>query len=342
MIVPAGLLLMVGAMASAQGELYRGTVVDHRGRPLTGVQVVLRTAPGADPIEQHTTDRDGAFAVTADKLRPGRELHLSLDGYDDLVVAIEARHLVVTSIRLTMKRAERISETEPPPALIEQQPTARPSYLMPDDRKKAIELYNEAVKEFDDAKSDETDKRRAAELKFREAASLDPTFPDPHRVLLRLAMKRENWAEVSRYADDLIRIDPEDVEACRTLYLSLVVLRHHHRVGEAAKRLIEADPETITTVDEHARTFYENEIYVMARALFEALAEIQPRSPSPWLNLGLTCAAMGDVEATVLSFEVFLEVAPEDHPNRESVEADLELLRSQLQDGTQAQELPSG
>ena len=76
--------------------------------------------------------------------------------------------------------------------------------------------------------------KKEALMMIRQSASLDPTFAEPLIMLSRLAMKSQNWAEASRYSEDLIRIDPNDVDAVRTLYFSMVIMRHHIRIGEAA------------------------------------------------------------------------------------------------------------
>ena len=60
--------------------------------------------------------------------------------------------------------------------------------------------------------------------------------------------------------------------------------------------------------------------------MYEALTEISPDPVNAYLNLGVCCAALGDVEGTKAAFEAFLELAPEDHPDIESVESDLAAL----------------
>ena len=103
-------------------------------------------------------------------------------------------------------------------------------------------------------------------------------------------------------------------------------MRHFKRVGEAAKRLISIDPEKIADVESHAEEFFKNKIFVMARALYQALTEVAPDMPNAYLNLGISSAALGDVEATRAAFETFLRLAPEDHPDIETVRLDLAAL----------------
>jgi tetratricopeptide (TPR) repeat protein len=321
----AALFLVDCESASAQDGRIPGTVTDDKGRPLAGVQVVLRSADGMESIEQDTTDREGSFSIAVDNLRPGHVLYFHRQGYDDTEVVIQAQQLVVATLKVTMSRTVRVDPNaapQPSPP----RPTPVGIEVMTEQEKRAIRLYNEAVKQFEDADADDPKSeqdRKDAERKFREAASLDPNFEEPVRILLRLAVKKQLWAEASRHAETLIRIDPSDEEAVRTAYLSLILVKHFERVGLAAKRLVAVSPESITAVQEHAAAFLEAENYMMARALYEALAEILETSADTYLNLGFSCAALGDVEGTRAAFEMFITLAPEDHPNLENVKNDL-------------------
>ena len=233
---------------------------------------------------------------------------------------------MVANIRIIMEP----TRVEPAPQPAKAKPTPPPSLVTPEKREQAIELYNkgvdlwEEVKDADDAT--EMEQRNEAFQMIRQAASMDPDFAEPLRFLGRLAMQRHNWAEASRYSEDLIRIDPKDEEAIRDLYVSLVIMRHFKRVGEAAKLLITFDQENIPHVERHAKEFFKNNQIVMARALYEALSEIAPDPINAYLNLGICCASLGDVEGTRAAFEAFIEIAPEDHPDLESVRRDLAAL----------------
>jgi len=322
-VAVVGLIVGAAASAVAQTETVRGVVTTADGHPVAGVEVLLRAPESEHPIESLTTDQAGEFALTASEVRPGREILLHHDGFDDVTFPITPQHLVVSRIELTMKRSAAVDPEAVPPPMAEEPPSARYAPVS-EQRKRAILLYNEAVEEYDKAtKDDAEDDRQAAELKLREAASIDPTFVEPHRLLTRIAIKRQSWAEASRYAEDLLRIVPNDEEAARALYLSLVISRHHYRVGEAAKRLATVNPSSIPSIEEHARTFYGNGLYEMARALYEALVEVCDDKVTAYLNLGICCTALGDSEGARAAFEAFLELAPEDHP-------DIAMVREQL------------
>jgi regulator of sirC expression with transglutaminase-like and TPR domain len=319
----------VAGLAAAQTEPLHGTVINKADNGVSSVRIVVRSPSEPTSIVEVTTDEDGNFAIPMENLRPGYEIHLHKDGYDDVVVPISPAQLVVAELRIVMQATPR--EPSPAtPATPQATPTPVPSLVTSEARKKAVELYNEGIEAWEEAKSaddkGEIEEQKAALQLIRQSASLDPTFAEPLIVLSRHALKNQNWAEASRYSEDLIRIDPNDIDAVRTLYLCMVVMRHHHRIGDAARRLVSLDPNTITSIEDHARAFFTNEIYVMARAMYEVLTEISPDPANAYLHLGLCCAALGDVEGTRAAFEAFLEHAPENHPSIESVKSDLAAL----------------
>jgi tetratricopeptide (TPR) repeat protein len=311
-------VLAAGASPSpAEPEGVRGVVTDPDGRPVAGVEVELR-APGSDePIERLVTDRAGEFSLSASEVRPGREILLHLDGFNDLALPITPQHLVVSRIELTMTRRTMVApEVVSPPLPEESTPAPERSAPMTEQRRRAILMYNDAVEQYDKATKNKTEEdQQAAERKLREAAALDPTFPEPHLLLARLALKRQSWGEASRYAEDVLNILPDDVEASRIVYLSMVITRNHLRVTEAAERLARVNPASIPSIEEHAQTFYTNGQYEMARALYGALIEVSNDKVTAYLDLGICCRALGDSEGARTAFTSFLELAPEDHPD---------------------------
>jgi hypothetical protein len=60
--------------------------------------------------------------------------------------------------------------------------------------------------------------------------------------------------------------------------------------------------------------------------MYEVLTEISPDPLNAYLHLGLSCAALDDVDGTRAAFEAFLERAPADNPDIETVRQDLAAL----------------
>jgi tetratricopeptide (TPR) repeat protein len=316
-------IVVPGGSALAQPENVKGVVTDGEGRPVAGVGVELRATNEDTPIVQTTTNRDGEFELDANEIRLGRELALHLDGFDDVVLPITPQHMVMSRLELVMKKSVTVEVSTPDVPVPERSPRSHP-VAVSEQRERAIRMYNDAVEQYDKATKDKTEPDQlAAEQKLREAAAIDPNFPEPHRMLARIALKRHDWAVASRYAEDLLRIDPNDEEAVRTVYLCLVITRNHYRVGEAAKRFAMVDPGSIPTIEEHAQAFYTNGQYPMARAMYEALVEVSADQVTAYLDLGICCSALGDSEGARAAFETFLKLAPENHP-------DIAMVRDQL------------
>lgn len=314
--------------ASAQAEPLLGSVINKAEKPIEDVQVILRAPGSTEAVEEHLTDEDGAFSIPMGSLRPGYEIFLHKDGFQDVTLPINPQQLVVAKIRIIMLRT-RTQPVGPTPTPVKESAKEAEAVWNPsavDRRERAIRKYNEASAKFEEDVADKEAAKKTAEQMYRESASIDPTFADPLRVLSRLAMKRQAWAEASRYSEALIRIDPTDYEAISNLYITLVITRHFERVGEAAKRLISIEIEKIAFVESHAEEFYRNNLFVMARALYQALTEVAPDMPNAYLNLGLCCAALDDVEAMKAAYESFVKYAPEDHPDLDHVRQELARL----------------
>lgn len=302
-------------VAIGQSEPLRGTVVTSAEHGVKDVHVVLR-APGSDEaIEEQTTDEEGQFTLAMENLRPGYEIHLHKDGYQDLVVPVKPQQLVVANIKAVLEPIKRQPRVKPTPTIVPTLATAK-------QRERAVVIYNEGVTMWEEDK-DEPAKKKEAMLKIREASSLDPDFLEPIVMLSRFAMRSQSWAEASRYSETWIRLDPNSLEAVGNVYYCMVITRNHQRIGDAIRRHVALDPKSVTAVNEHAQTYYTNENYLMAKAMYEALAEILVDPTAAYLNLGACCIHLDDVEGTRAAFEAFLEVAPEDHPQRETVKQDL-------------------
>lgn len=309
-----------GRIAFGQIEPLRGTVVTSADHGVKGVHVVLRKPDGGEAIETQITDEEGRFNLAMEHLRPGYEIHLHKDGYNDLVLPVKPQQLVVASITAVLEPIRRQPTVKPTPTMA---PTLATAKL----RERAVVMYNEGVTMWEEDK-DEPAKKKEAMLKIREAASLDPDFLEPIVMLSRFAMRSQSWAEASRYSEAWVRLDPNSLEAVSNIYYCMVITRNHQRIGEAIRRHVALEPDSVAAVNEHAQTYYTNENYLMARAMYEALAELLVDPTAAYLNLGACCIHLEDPECTKKAFEAFLEVAPEDHPHRETVEQDLAALNA--------------
>ncbi|MEE4273728.1 MAG: hypothetical protein V2I67_18780 [Thermoanaerobaculales bacterium] len=314
------LFLVVGiGGAEGQPEPLEGSVVNTAESAVKDARVVLREPGGDTFIEEHTTDEDGRFTLRMEHLRPGLELHFSKPGYEDLVVPVGPQHLVMATVEVVM---------QPIPLAAPPRPTATPlpTLATAELREKAILTFNQAVELWEE--SEGLSQKQDALRMVRQAASLDPDFVEPLIMLSRYAMKSQKWAEASRYSEAWLRIDPNSLEAAGNVYYCMVIMRHHLRIGDAIRRLVALDETSIDLVTEHAEAYYTGRNYLMAKAIYETLTDLLVDPTGAYLNLGTCCIQLEDVECTRSAFENFLEIAPEDHPHRETVENDLAILNA--------------
>jgi len=317
LLVACVILIAASGVAEGQSEPLRGSVVNSAESAVKDVRVVLREPGAGEVIEEHTTDDDGRFTVLMEHVRPGLELHFSKPGYEDLVVPVGPQHLVMASVEVVMQPLQRSAPPRPTA-------TPLPTLATAELRERAVLTYNQAVELWEDGEG--LAQKREALRMVREAASLDPDFVEPLIMLSRYAMKSQKWAEASRYSEAWLRIDPNSLEAAGNVYYCMVIMRHHQRIGEAIRRLVALDEKSIDVITEHAEAYYSGESYLMAKAIYEALADLLADPTGAYLNLGTCCIQIGDEECTRAAFEAFLEIAPDDHPHRATVAEDLALL----------------
>lgn len=307
-------VVAVGRPALSQTEPLHGIVVNRSDHGVKDVRVVLRVPDSEEVIEEQITDEEGRFSLAMEHVRPGQEIHLEKIGYADVVLPLSPQQLVMAKIRVVMKPNRKTSTPK-------HTPTPPPTLVTEELRERAVVIYNEGVTLWEDGEGPNS--KDDAMRMIREAASLDPDFVEPLVMLSRFAMKKQKWGEASRYSESWVRNDPTSLEAMGNIYYCMVIMRNHQRIGEAARRLVNLDPKNVELVMEHAETYYVNENFLMARAMYEALTELLIDPTPAYLNLGACCLHLGEDDCSRTALEHFLEIAPEDHPHRETVIKDL-------------------
>ena len=124
-IVIAVLIAAGAGLASAQTEPLHGTVINKADNGVSSVLIVVRSPSEPTAIVEVTTDEDGKFTIPMESLRPGYEIHLHKDGYDDVVVPINPAQLIVADLRIVMQATQK----DPPPARPSADPTPTPSLV---------------------------------------------------------------------------------------------------------------------------------------------------------------------------------------------------------------------
>jgi Flp pilus assembly protein TadD len=188
-------------------------------------------------------------------------------------------------------------------------------------RSAAIALFNEGVAALQSGDVE------TANAGFLAANQMDPEFPEPYRALAATTAEAEDWAAAITWAEGLLRFEPANLEAMRTVYFGHLMTGDVNGARSSARRLLTADPASLPDILDHGKTFFANNDFAMARVLLELVTEVDTRQPDALFALGVSCNALGDREAARAAFVRYLEVAPPDHPDLATAREMLEFLK---------------
>lgn len=314
-------LLAVGltdrAVAGAPGSI-QGRVLDEQGNPLAGVVVVATTESSAIPIEA-TTRKKGSFLLRTPDRDETYEVRCRRDGYADTVAYVQPTSAEIAFVEIVMpRRSVAIEQDEAAPIPT---PTPRPlTEQTSEQRQAAILVFNAGVGALQAGEL-----TQAAE-QFRQAAEIDPEFPDPHRALAAISVERQDWSTAVESTERLLELEPNDPEAIRTLYFATLMLGDTEKLTPAARALAAADPAMVEgEMSSHARQLFENNQFELARSLLAVIVEGRPDLAEAHYLLGLCCNSLGDAACARSEFETFLGLAP-DHPDAATAQAMIEYL----------------
>jgi Flp pilus assembly protein TadD len=299
----------VAGTIAAQGVPVRGRVVDQDGVPLVGVEIEISSSISPDTMNGHTK-KDGNFTIVVPRSTWEYVFRFRLDGYHEVLLPVDARVVRNTTVEVTLIRYGARLESEIP--FTEEGATTLPrpgAGPMTAQRRQANELYNEGLATLGQGDSE------AAEAIFLRATVVDPKYPDPYRALAAIAEDARDWKSAARAAKALLRFEPDDLEAKWTVYNAMLRVGTEQKLASAAGRLASADRRSIDRIVSNARNLFDMEDFARARALAEVALEFTPENVDAFFVLGMSCNALGDIEAAKASIGRFLELAPADHPD---------------------------
>jgi tetratricopeptide (TPR) repeat protein len=309
----AVLIATAAVAAEPQTGLVQGRVIDEQEHPLAGVLVSVTSSALPRPIEGRTTS-DGRFVIKLPDITLAYQISFELAGYQGVTHEVDVERMQHASLEVRLPKAAPAGSRSKNADVEESNPAN-------EQRHAAITLFNDGVAAL---KADDVE---TANAKFHEAMEADPEFPEPYRALAATAAEAEDWSAAASYAEQLLRFEPDNLQAMTTVYYGRLMVGDVDATRSAAARLVGADPESLPHVLDHANTFYSNNDFPMARALLEVYTAADPTPPDPWFSLGVSANALGDGEAARAAFARFLELAPPDHPDRTTAQEILDYLK---------------
>jgi tetratricopeptide (TPR) repeat protein len=174
-------------------------------------------------------------------------------------------------------------------------------------RQEAVPVFNEGV-----AALEAKDMPTALEH-FLKASEIDPDFPEAQIATAAVAMELKNFQIAADAAEEILRLQPDNVDAVGTAYFAELMIGDIERLIPSAHRLAETNPELVSNeMLQHAQVLFDDNELVGSRKLLEVILEREPDLAPAYFQLGLTCNMLGDVECAKQALRRFLEVAPDD------------------------------
>jgi len=214
-----------------------------------------------------------------------------------------------------------VSAEDPPVVAGEQEGTETEDEVEVNEaRQEAIPVFNEGV-----AALEAKDMPTALEH-FLKASEIDPDFPEAQIATAAVAMELKNFQVAANAAEEILRLQPENVDAVGTAYFAELMIGDIDRLIPSARRLADISPELVSNqMLQHAQVLFDDNELVGSRALLEVILEREPEPAPAYFQLGLTCNMLGDVECAKKALREFLEIAPDD-PDAATVQSLLDYL----------------
>lgn len=286
------LLLLIPAVAFAQGGRVSGKVTDEAGDPLAGVEARLLAVDGSADVSK-TSTKKGRFSLAV--VHPDREYEIILtkDGFQTIREAIKLKRgePVQGTWVMTAGGADGAPGLNMTPEEIEA-------------RKAAVDLYNEGARALNEGDLE------TASAKFDAALAEAPDLYEAYEVAAALNFRLENYDRATELADSILTRDPVNERALAVRYDSYNALGKETEAGAALDALIAAAPS-----DDTARRVYNR---ALARAKtgdveasiprLEQAVALAPGLAPAWGLLGDLEIALGNHQRAIECGDRLMEI----------------------------------
>jgi len=261
----------------------RGTVTDINGNPLRDVEVSA-LVEGGDGTFTANSKKNGKFSIDLPNFEMTYKLTFTKEGFEAVSTEFLPGPEELGPLDVTLGLAEAKSEA----------------------REEAIPVFNEGVAAL------EAGDKEAALGFFRRASEIDPDFPEAAGATAAVALDLQDFTTAADAAENLVRLQPDDVDAVGTAYFAELMLGDIERLIPSARRLADANPEVVSSeMVQHATVLFDNNELAGSRSLLELVIEKEPEAANAHLQLGLVCNMLGDSGCARESLERYLELAPD-------------------------------
>jgi tetratricopeptide (TPR) repeat protein len=149
--------------------------------------------------------------------------------------------------------------------------------------------------------------------KFQQAADLDPTLVQARVVLAKLFYSQGNHAEALARAEEVMALEPDNVEVLRIAYDSARRLGNSEKAAAALDSLADVDPEWASTgLFELAVELFNAGQTLEAAQAFERVLKADPDNARAHYLLGVSLYNSGQTEGAATHLNRFIELAPDD------------------------------
>lgn len=297
--VGAVLLGLLPTLVSAGGPVtVEGSVADINGNPLREVEVMAMAVDSDVPIAT-ATKKNGTFSISLPDGDVEYDLMFRKEGFKVETARLLPTPENLSGLSVTLAPEGEISEA----------------------RERAIPVFNEGVTAL------EAGDQQTALERFLQASDIDPDFAEASTAVAAIAMELENYAVAADAGENLVRLQPDNLDAMSTAYFAELMLIDMDRFIPSAKRLAAADPEVVSSaMVQHATVLFDNEELAGSRALLELVIEREPELAPAHLQLGLVCNMAGDSACATAALARYLELEP-DGPDAATARSLLDYLQ---------------
>jgi tetratricopeptide (TPR) repeat protein len=302
MIVAGTLMLgMFSLNVFAGGAVtVNGSVTDINGNPLRGVEVSAMSEESDESISARTK-KNGQFSIKLADFDLTYKITFTKEDFEAVSTEFIPGPEKLSPIDVTLALADVTPNTA--------------------ERDLAIPVFNEGVAAL------ETGDKVAALEKFRQASEIDPDFADAARATAAVAMELEDFATAADAGENLVRLQPDNLDAITTAYFAELMLGDIERLIPSARRLADANPEVVSNeMVQHATVLFDNNEFAGSRSMLEIVIEKAPETAAAYLQLGLVCNMAGDPACAKDALKSYLELAP-DGPDSATAQSLLDYLQ---------------